>query len=225
MPPSLDHEAMVDLTHADEHPGLDNRATRSRLEAERQRLTRLIVGLEDEGLDRESEADSLGEITPVSQHPADVGSETFERERDFSLLEEFGAELREVERAIGRLADGSYGRCAACHASINPDRLAAVPATRYCKICQDCYERRGSLATESVYVAGGIVGDPAEFLPDDDDLELSVSGSADGPEEDAVAIYRDSTLSQAEHEDELAARGLFDKEPADRAHPARRSST
>jgi hypothetical protein len=31
MPPSLDHEAMVDLTHADEHPGLDNRATRSRL--------------------------------------------------------------------------------------------------------------------------------------------------------------------------------------------------
>jgi RNA polymerase-binding transcription factor DksA len=213
---------MLDV-HADELPGLDDRSTRARLQAERHRLTRLIAGLEDEGLDRESEADSLGEITPVSQHPADVGSETFERERDLSLLEEFRAELGEVERAIGRLAAGSYGHCAGCHASISLERLAAVPATRYCKVCQDRYELVGSLATASAFMAGGIIGDPAEFLPGDDDLDAGRAEVADGPEEDAVATYRDAALSRAEQDEELAAEGLLDK-PAGRRHPARRSS-
>jgi RNA polymerase-binding transcription factor DksA len=202
---------------------LEARSSRSRLEAERVRLTRLIAGLEDEGLDLEPESDSLGAIAPVSQHPADVGSETFERERDLSLLGEFRAELGEVEQAKLRIADESYGVCAGCHTAISPARLAVVPATRYCKACQDRYELRGLLATESAFVAGGIVGDPAEFLPGDDDLEASLSEVANGAEEDAVATYRDAELSEAEQEDERAAERLLYEQPG-RVHPARRSS-
>jgi RNA polymerase-binding transcription factor DksA len=122
-------------------------------------------------LDRESEADSIGEIAPSSQHEADVGSETFERERDLSLLIEFRNELSEIEPALARLTQGSYGVCAGCYEPIDRDRLEAVPATRYCKACQDRYELGGALAAEPVTAGAGIVIDAAEFLPDDDELE------------------------------------------------------
>jgi len=195
-PDHIDDDAMVKLIVTDRH--LEVAASRSRLEAERDRLSRLIAELESEGLDLESEADGLGELALVSQHSADVGSETFERERDLSLLEEFRAELTEVEQAIRRIADATYGVCAGCLAAISADRLAAVPATRYCKPCQDRYELHGLLATGSAFVAGGIVGDPAEFLPGDDELEASASELANGPEEDAVTTYGDAELAEAE---------------------------
>jgi RNA polymerase-binding transcription factor DksA len=193
---------MMKLIVTDRH--LEVASSRSRLEAERDRLARLIAEFEDEGLDLESEADGLGELASVSQHSADVGSETFERERDLSLLEEFRAELTEVEQAMRRIADGTYGVCVGCHAAISSDRLEVVPATRYCKHCQDRYELRGLLATGSAFVAGGIVGDPADFLPSDDDLEPSASDLANGPEEDAVAIYGDAEVIETEQDEERA---------------------
>jgi RNA polymerase-binding transcription factor DksA len=185
---------MVKVILTDRH--LEVASSRSRLEAERDRLARLIAKLEDEGLDLESEADGLGELAPVSQHSADIGSETFERERDLSLLAEFRAELIEVEQAMLRIADGTYGVCAGCRAAISSDRLVVVPATRYCKFCQDRHELRDLLATGSAFVAGGVVGDPAEFLPGDDDLEPSASDLANGPEEDAVVTCGDADVPE-----------------------------
>ena len=41
-------------------------------------------------------------------------------------------ELDEVERALAKLDDGSYGQCEICSAPIAPDRLEAMPATRFC---------------------------------------------------------------------------------------------
>jgi RNA polymerase-binding transcription factor DksA len=42
------------------------------------------------------------------------------------------AELDDVEVALAALDDGSYGRCQGCGEAIEQDRLAALPATRYC---------------------------------------------------------------------------------------------
>ncbi len=49
-----------------------------------------------------------------------------------AILEGVAAELDDVERALQRLDDGSYGRCERCRAPIDDDRLAAHPATRLC---------------------------------------------------------------------------------------------
>ena len=68
--------------------------------------------------------------------PADVASETFEREKDFSILEQVEAELADVERALRRIDDGSYGKCEACGSEIGDDRLEAMPAARFCIIHQ-----------------------------------------------------------------------------------------
>jgi RNA polymerase-binding transcription factor DksA len=113
----------------------------SHLSDERARLERLRAGFENEHLHDESIADSSGELSHLDQHAADVGSDTFEREKDFSILEQVEAELADVERALRRLDDGTYGTCDACGAAIADERLAAQPAARFCVGHQEMAER------------------------------------------------------------------------------------
>lgn len=105
---------------------------RDHLEQERTRLQGLRDNFHDEGLTRESEEDSLSELSSVDQHQADVGTETFNRERDLSILERVEAELDDVEHALRRLDDGTYGTCEACGRPIDDGRLEAMPAARFC---------------------------------------------------------------------------------------------
>jgi RNA polymerase-binding transcription factor DksA len=52
-------------------------------------------------------------------------------------------QVRALEAARDRLADGTYGRCIACGRDIEIDRLIAYPAAVRCLNCQDRYERLG----------------------------------------------------------------------------------
>ena len=103
---------------------------RKRLEEERTRLQGIR-----EGLQREQEAatsDTGGELSSFDQHPGDSGTETFELEKNVSLLEQVEDELGEIEAAFGRLERGTYGTCQACGRPIGDERLEAMPATRFC---------------------------------------------------------------------------------------------
>ena len=105
---------------------------RRNLNDEQVRLEKLRHGFDDEHLHDESEDESTSELSHLAQHSADVGSETFEREKDFSILEQVEAELADVDRALRRLDDGTYGTCEACGHPIGDDRLEAMPAARFC---------------------------------------------------------------------------------------------
>jgi RNA polymerase-binding transcription factor DksA len=109
---------------------------RRNLEDEQARLEKLREGFDEEHLHDESEDESLGELSHFQQHSGDVGTETFEREKDFSILEQIEAELGDVERALRRLDDGTYGECEACHEPIGDARLEAQPAARFCLLHQ-----------------------------------------------------------------------------------------
>jgi RNA polymerase-binding transcription factor DksA len=109
---------------------MDDPIARERLEAERGRLEHLRSTFDGEH--EESSDASVGELSHVDQHPADSASETFEREKDFSILEQVEAELHDVEYALRRLDDGTYGTCEACRSPIGEDRLEALPAARFC---------------------------------------------------------------------------------------------
>ncbi len=63
---------------------------------------------------------------------ADSSQVTAERGEAEALAGQLQESLREVARALDRLADGSYGRCEVCGEEINPARLEAMPATRFC---------------------------------------------------------------------------------------------
>jgi len=102
---------------------------RARLEAERTRVEGLVADLRSEGLDEE-ESEQSGELTHYDQHPADQASDTFEREKDLSILEGLENELAEIEAALQRLDDGTYGVDEVTGEPIAADRLAAYPTAR-----------------------------------------------------------------------------------------------
>ena len=125
---------------------MDPDAARQRLDEEASRLTDIRDRFSEEGLTNESEADSLGELSGADQHQADVGTETFNRERDLSILEQVEAELADVSHALKRLDDGTYGTCEACGKPIDDERLEALPATRFCLEDQAVAEREARSA-------------------------------------------------------------------------------
>ena len=47
-------------------------------------------------------------------HPADMGTELFEREKDIALNVHAGSELDKVDNALQAMEDGSYGKCEVC---------------------------------------------------------------------------------------------------------------
>jgi RNA polymerase-binding transcription factor DksA len=110
---------------------MDIDVARQRLVEERERLDGVRSTFDGEGLDQ-SERESLGELSSYDQHQADVATETFEREKDLSILEQVEAELADVEHALRRLDDGTYGTCEVCGKAIPEERLEALPATRLC---------------------------------------------------------------------------------------------
>jgi RNA polymerase-binding transcription factor DksA len=118
---------------------MDPDHARARLAEEAVRLNEIRSGFD--GLANESETESLGELSSSDQHMADLGSETFEREKDLSILEQIEAELADIEHALRRLDEGTYGTCEACGKPIDDARLEALPATRFCLEDQAVAER------------------------------------------------------------------------------------
>lgn len=119
----------------------DLETARQRLEAERERLIRLRDGVSSETADQDGNTMEQQELSTVDQHPADVATEMFEREKDESIVQGFEIELEEIEDALARIAGGTYGECETCHKPIGKERLEAVPHARYCVDDQARVER------------------------------------------------------------------------------------
>ena len=78
--------------------------------------------------------EETGELSgsTADNHLADAASETYERELSEGLEEDAQAQLVEVEQALVRIEDGSYGTCETCGKAIPEERLEAVPWTKLC---------------------------------------------------------------------------------------------
>lgn len=126
---------------------MDRKRARAALHADRKRLEGLLSGVRGDvksGDEPDAETPNGEAFTDLSvhdQHPADIGSEMFEQEKSHSILASLEAELHEVDRALDRVREGSYGLCEACRRPIPAARLTAQPATRYCLKDQARVER------------------------------------------------------------------------------------
>ena len=125
---------------------MDQDDARDRLADERERLEGVRAGFDADHLHDQSEDESTSELSHLAQHSADIGTETFEREKDLSILEQIEAELADVEHALKRLDDGTYGTCEVDGKPIPEERLEALPATRFCLEHQAEAEREAARA-------------------------------------------------------------------------------
>ena len=73
-----------------------------------------------------------GDIATVDQHPADVATETADRELDLSRVAMLDARVAQIDGAFDRLKQGTYGTCQVCGQPIPEERLAVMPDTPFC---------------------------------------------------------------------------------------------
>jgi DnaK suppressor protein len=80
--------------------------------------------------------ESVGELSAVDQHPADVADVTMQREVDYTIKGIVEDEVHQVHHAMKREAEGRYGICDDCGQQIDPERLAVRPHATLCIGCQ-----------------------------------------------------------------------------------------
>lgn len=79
-----------------------------------------------------SEREASEELSSYDNHPGDLGTELFEKERDMALTTHAESQSEKISEALNAIEDGSYGRCKTCGGDIPYERLEAVPTTLYC---------------------------------------------------------------------------------------------
>ena len=103
---------------------------RERLLALRARLRGDIAQMEDNALNKDH-----SKTTSMPNNMAELGSGNFDQELTLSLLGSENDALDQIEAAIERIEDGSYGQCEECGGKIPKSRLEAIP---YAALCVQC---------------------------------------------------------------------------------------
>ena len=119
--------------------GIDVDRFRRALESERDRLRHALQAVHHDG----SLLDGSGDLAIGSgDHIADSATETYMRELDNGLEENAEHLLAEIEAALGRIDDGTYGLCVNCGKPIAEERLEALPYATLCIDDKRAQERR-----------------------------------------------------------------------------------
>jgi RNA polymerase-binding protein DksA len=116
---------------------IDTDRFRTLLEEERTRVKAAIDNIHAEHPG--SMSDETGEDAAYDNHLADTATETYDRELDYTLEENAEHILHEIEAALKRIEDGTYGQCTNCGKQIPAERLEALP---YATLCIDCQRQR-----------------------------------------------------------------------------------
>jgi len=113
------------------------------LTKQRQRLLELKDTLLDamRGVARDN-LHAGSETSAFGMHQADAGSDAYDRDFALSMLSKEQGSLYEIDEALKRIEDGTYGVCENCEKPIRHDRLEALPFTRFTVECQAELEKR-----------------------------------------------------------------------------------
>lgn len=128
----------------------------------RSQLTDGITLHSEETLKRSTKEDA-GDLSSYGQHMADAGTDTFDRDFALSLVSSEQEALTEIDAAIKRIKEGTYGVCEITGKPIAKERLSAVPFTRYSADAQKEIERNRMRTRSSAGLFGELGEDGAKM--------------------------------------------------------------
>jgi DnaK suppressor protein len=82
-------------------------------------------------------------VTTEARDYGDAATEAYGQEMSFAISDAGRRVLKDIEDALVKIRDGSYGICERCQKPIDPARLEVVPQARMCVACQEAAERDG----------------------------------------------------------------------------------
>ena len=113
---------------------------RQLLITEREKLAGEIKAIAQDA--SKSPREASGDLSGYTVHMADMAADTYERELSMNLVSSEQEILYEIDDALKRLDDGSYGVCQQCSQPIAMSRLKAVPYASMCIACQRAKEQK-----------------------------------------------------------------------------------
>ena len=124
-----------------------------------------VSTMEDETFKKER-----SELSSMPFHMADAGSDNFEQEFTLDLMDSEKKLLKEINDALGRINEGTFGICEGRGESIPKARLNAIPWARYCVDCAELKEK-GRLLEGEPDESGEIPPYEAGTEPESDEEE------------------------------------------------------
>ena len=91
---------------------------------------------------KQSQKDASGDISGYSLHMADVATDNYDREFSLGLAGNERELLFEIDQALVKIKDGTFGICEECGKAISQIRLKAVPQAKLCIKCQESKETK-----------------------------------------------------------------------------------
>ena len=91
---------------------------------------------------KKSQKEASGDISGYTYHMADVATDTYDREFSLGLASNERKLLYELDDALKKIEDGTFGICEECKSLIARTRLKAVPYARLCVKCQEKKEKK-----------------------------------------------------------------------------------
>lgn len=91
---------------------------------------------------KKSQKDASGDISGYSFHMADVATDNYDREFSLGLASKERNVLFEINHALDKFQEGTFGLCENCKKSISKVRLKAVPHAVFCMKCQQQKEKK-----------------------------------------------------------------------------------
>lgn len=88
-----------------------------------------------------SQKEAAGDISGYTYHMADVATDTYDREFSLGLASNERKLLYELDDALKKIEEGTFGICEDCKCFITKTRLKAVPYARLCVKCQEKREK------------------------------------------------------------------------------------
>jgi RNA polymerase-binding protein DksA len=91
---------------------------------------------------KKSQKEASGDISGYTYHMADVATDSYDREFSLGLASSERKFIYELDDALKRIEEGTFGICQDCKSLISKSRLKAVPYARSCVKCQEKREKR-----------------------------------------------------------------------------------
>ena len=89
-----------------------------------------------------SPREASGDLSGYTVHMADMAADTYEREMNVNIASSEQEILYQIDDALKRIDDGTFGACQSCNKSITMSRLKAVPYASLCIECQRAKEQK-----------------------------------------------------------------------------------
>jgi YteA family regulatory protein len=142
----------------------EKKATLKKRLMNRKQQLNAIIGRNDHfDLENAHANETVGELSNYDNHPGDLGTELYEREKDIALNEHSEKELEEINHALAKMEQGAYGICEVCGKEIDGERLEVLPTAT---VCVD--DSKNKIVHHERPVEEDVLGTPFKSFVNDD---------------------------------------------------------